>query len=178
MGIVMSAAQPLTDPELAALVDRFYTRVRADEQLGPIFNGAVDDWPEHLRTLSKFWSSVMLGSGSYKGNPIAVHLRHVEAITPELFQRWLRPVARGHRREPAAGRRRRAAGQGRPDRRKPAGRPVVPPTPEVRRQLNFAGTSAPASAGRAIATFRRYGGEKTAENRCFFGRCGTRRPPP
>ncbi len=85
----MSQAQPLTDPDLAALVDRFYARVRADEQLGPIFNGAVEDWPEHLRTLSSFWSSVMLGSGTYKGNPMAVHLRHVAAITPELFQRWL-----------------------------------------------------------------------------------------
>jgi len=85
----MTQAQPLTDPDLAALVDRFYARVRADAELGPIFNGAVEDWPEHLRTLSSFWSSVMLGSGSYKGNPMAVHLRHVEAITPALFQRWL-----------------------------------------------------------------------------------------
>jgi len=85
----MTQTQPLTDPDLAALVDRFYARVRADAELGPIFNGAVEDWPEHLRTLSSFWSSVMLGSGSYKGNPMAVHLRHVEAITPALFQRWL-----------------------------------------------------------------------------------------
>jgi hemoglobin len=81
--------QPLTSPDLAALVDRFYARIRADAQLGPIFNGAVEDWPEHLRTLSSFWSSVMLGTGTYKGNPMAVHLRHVEAITPELFERWL-----------------------------------------------------------------------------------------
>ena len=85
----MTAATPLSDPDLAALVDAFYARVRADEELGPIFNGAVEDWPEHLRTLSTFWSSVMPGSGTYKGNPMAVHLRHVEAITPELFQRWL-----------------------------------------------------------------------------------------
>jgi len=76
-------------PFFTALVDRFYARVRADAQLGPIFNGAVEDWPEHLRTLASFWSSVMLGSGTYKGNPMAVHLRHVDAITPELFERWL-----------------------------------------------------------------------------------------
>jgi hemoglobin len=85
----MTQTEPLTAPDLAALVDRFYARVREDAELGPIFNGAVGDWPEHLRTLSKFWSSVMLGSGTYKGNPMAVHLRHIEAITPELFQRWL-----------------------------------------------------------------------------------------
>ena len=35
-----------------------------------------------------FWSSVMLTSGRYKGNPVAVHLR-VEGIEPRLFARWL-----------------------------------------------------------------------------------------
>ena len=35
-----------------------------------------------------FWSSVMLTSGRYKGNPVAVHLR-VEGIEPQLFDRWL-----------------------------------------------------------------------------------------
>ena len=35
-----------------------------------------------------FWSSVMLTSGRYKGNPVAVHLR-VEGIEPPLFARWL-----------------------------------------------------------------------------------------
>jgi len=35
-----------------------------------------------------FWSSVMLTSGRYKGNPVAVHLR-TEGIEPRLFTRWL-----------------------------------------------------------------------------------------
>jgi hemoglobin len=35
-----------------------------------------------------FWSSVMLTSGRYKGNPVAIHLR-VEGIEPQLFARWL-----------------------------------------------------------------------------------------
>jgi len=35
-----------------------------------------------------FWSSIMLTSGRYKGNPIAVHLR-VEGMEPQLFGRWL-----------------------------------------------------------------------------------------
>ena len=50
--------------------------------LGPIFNNAIADWPEHLEKLTAFWSSVMLTSGRYKGNPMAAHLKHREAIRP------------------------------------------------------------------------------------------------
>ena len=74
---------------LARLVDAFYARVRADAELGPIFNRAIDDWPEHLGKLTAFWSSVMLTSGRYKGQPVAAHLKHRDSITPELFARWL-----------------------------------------------------------------------------------------
>ena len=35
-----------------------------------------------------FWSSVMLTTGRYKGNPLAVHLR-VEALEESMFTRWL-----------------------------------------------------------------------------------------
>jgi hemoglobin len=74
---------------LRILVDRFYARVRADEVLGPLFNRAVEDWPEHLDKLGAFWSSVMLTSGRYKGSPMAAHLRHASAIEPHMFDRWL-----------------------------------------------------------------------------------------
>jgi len=79
----------LDDAQLQLIVDRFYARVRADERLGPIFEGAVHDWPQHLQTLGAFWSSVMLRSGRYKGNPVAAHLRHRAALEPALFERWL-----------------------------------------------------------------------------------------
>jgi hemoglobin len=36
-----------------------------------------------------FWSSVMLTTGRYKGNPVAKHLA-IPDIQPHLFQRWLR----------------------------------------------------------------------------------------
>jgi hemoglobin len=74
---------------LPALLDRFYARVRADAELGPVFNDAVGDWDHHLATLADFWSSVMLTSGRYKGNPVAVHLRHAARIPSEMFGRWL-----------------------------------------------------------------------------------------
>jgi hemoglobin len=74
---------------LERLVALFYTRVREDAALGPIFNDAVGDWPEHLEKLAAFWSSVMLTTGRYKGNPMTAHLKHRDRITPELFDRWL-----------------------------------------------------------------------------------------
>ena len=55
----------LSEDGLAALVEAFYARVRADAQLGPVFDGAIDDWPEHLEKLAAFWSSIMLTSGRY-----------------------------------------------------------------------------------------------------------------
>jgi hemoglobin len=79
----------VTEQQLATLVDRFYAKVRADEALGPIFNAAVHDWPDHLEKLSAFWSSVMLTTGRYKGNPMAVHMEQRAAIEPPMFGRWL-----------------------------------------------------------------------------------------
>ena len=79
----------MSEAQLALLVERFYAKVREDSVLGPIFNGVVHDWPDHLEKLSAFWSSVMLTSGRYKGNPMAAHLRHREAIRPAMFDRWL-----------------------------------------------------------------------------------------
>jgi len=79
----------ITDPEIRPLLDRFYSRVREDDELGPIFNCIVADWDEHLGRIEEFWSSVMLTTGRYKGNPIAIHLLHVQKIRPEMFSRWL-----------------------------------------------------------------------------------------
>jgi hemoglobin len=79
----------LDETQLEQLIPHFYGLVRADPTLGPIFNEAVGDWPEHLDRLVAFWSSVMLTSGRYKGNPMAAHLKLAPRITPEMFQRWL-----------------------------------------------------------------------------------------
>jgi hemoglobin len=79
----------ISEEALGRLVERFYSKVRSDALLGPVFNGAVDDWPEHLDRLQSFWSSVMLASGRYKGRPLPAHLKHAAAMTPERFGRWL-----------------------------------------------------------------------------------------
>jgi hemoglobin len=77
------------EAEIALLVDRFYAKVRSDPAIGPLFDRHVADWPEHLERLSAFWSSIMLGSGRYKGSPMAAHLRHAREISLEMFDRWL-----------------------------------------------------------------------------------------
>jgi len=79
----------MSEAELQRLVDRFYAKVREDKLIGPVFNAAIADWPEHLDKLGAFWSSVMLTSGRYKGTPMAAHLRHEGSIKPAMFDRWL-----------------------------------------------------------------------------------------
>ena len=79
----------MTEADLQSLVDAFYAKVRRDVVLGPVFDRAVGDWPEHLEKLGAFWSSVMLTSGRYKGSPMAAHLRQAKAIEPAMFDRWL-----------------------------------------------------------------------------------------
>ena len=98
----MNGLATVTETELGELVDRFYAKVRADGMLGPVFNPAVSDWPEHLETLTRFWSSIMLTSGKYHGNPMAAHYKHLPRITPEMFTRAPRRQARRRCRARAA----------------------------------------------------------------------------
>jgi len=71
------------------LVDAFYTKVRLDPELAPIFVRVIPgDWQPHLTKMYAFWSSVMLTTGRYKGNPVVKHLV-IPGIQPHLFDRWL-----------------------------------------------------------------------------------------
>ena len=84
----------ITEEQLERLIPHFYGAVRADPMLGPVFNDAIGNWPDHLQKLVAFWSSVMLTTGRYKGNPMAAHLKHGARLTPEMFDRWLTLWAR------------------------------------------------------------------------------------
>lgn len=85
-----SSETSLSEDGIRLLVDRFYEKVRRDRELGSIFAQAIaeEGWPAHLATMRDFWSSIMLTSGRYHGNPVAAH-RSIEGITPALFERWL-----------------------------------------------------------------------------------------
>lgn len=77
------------ETEIERVVRTFYARIRADEVLGPIFERAIGaDWEPHLRKMFDFWSSVMLTSGRYKGQPMLAHMR-LKSVRPEHFDRWL-----------------------------------------------------------------------------------------
>jgi hemoglobin len=80
----------VTEESIAALIDNFYAAVRRDPVLAPVFETAIvdDEWPEHLATMRRFWSSVMLTTGRYSGNPVSVH-RAVRGLERPMFARWL-----------------------------------------------------------------------------------------
>lgn len=74
-----------------AMIDRliraFYGRARQDPLIGPIFEGRVADWQSHFARMRDFWSSVILMSGRYHGQPMAMHAP-LPIDTPH-FNRWL-----------------------------------------------------------------------------------------
>ncbi|MEO8736753.1 MAG: group III truncated hemoglobin [Edaphobacter sp.] len=79
--------QKVTEEEISNLVDRFYAKVQRDPEIGPIFNETIKDWPTHLALLKNFWSTVMLTTGRYKGDPMMTHLQL--PLEPSHFNRWL-----------------------------------------------------------------------------------------
>jgi len=77
----------VTEAEVGELVRRFYGKARRDPLIGPVFEAAVEDWPEHFERLTDFWCSVMLGAARYKGNPFGAH--RPLPLKPEMFETWL-----------------------------------------------------------------------------------------
>lgn len=85
----MLAGDDIDEAQLGRLVRHFYAQVRQDPELGPIFNGIVEDWPHHLEHLTAFWAGVVLGKPGFTGHPMVAHHRHRDLIRPEHFERWL-----------------------------------------------------------------------------------------
>ncbi|SIT94970.1 group III truncated hemoglobin [Pontibacter indicus] len=76
------------EQDIKLLVDSFYAKVNEDDLLGPIFNGfAKVDWEHHLPIMYNFWSSVLLGTMAYKGQPFPKHMRL--PIDRQHFARWV-----------------------------------------------------------------------------------------
>lgn len=79
----------ITENQISYLVDRFYIDIAKDARLGPIFlsrnNG---EWGEHLAKMKLFWSSVLLKTGKYKGQPVVKH-NAIDKLKTSDFERWL-----------------------------------------------------------------------------------------
>lgn len=74
--------------DIEKLVDRFYSKVREDALLGPVFEEKIgDSWSEHLEKMYRFWQTVLLGEHTYFGSPFPPHA-HLP-IRSEHFERWL-----------------------------------------------------------------------------------------
>src|SRR3954447_20828023 len=82
----IKAATGLDEGTLERLVRAFYDRARRDEVIGDLFQH-VQDWDQHIATITTFWSSVALMSGRYHGQPLAAHVP-LELASPH-FDRWL-----------------------------------------------------------------------------------------
>lgn len=79
---------PVTPAEIRVMVERFYEHARDDELLGPIFADRVEDWDAHYETMTRFWSSAVLRTGTYAGRPIEKH--RIDGLTPQHFVNWVR----------------------------------------------------------------------------------------
>jgi len=74
---------------VSLLVESFYAKVRADKDLGPIFEGVIgDQWPTHLARMKTFWGAIALKTGDYHGRPMPAHLK-LKQVEPWHFDRWL-----------------------------------------------------------------------------------------
>jgi hemoglobin len=71
--------------DIEILVNRFYEKVQADPLLAPSFSHV--DWVTHLPIMHNFWSSMILGEYSYRGNPFEKHAKL--PIKQEHFTQWI-----------------------------------------------------------------------------------------
>lgn len=82
-----------TSEDIELLINTFYEKVRANKKIGYIFNDiAKVDWEHHLPVMYSFWSSMLLGSSTYSGNPMVKHiaLSKIATLGENEFDEWLR----------------------------------------------------------------------------------------
>jgi hemoglobin len=73
------------------LVNSFYTSVKRDDLLGPIFNNAQNfSWDVHIPIMYDFWETLLLDNPKYRSNAIAKHieLNRRTPLSDDHFRRW------------------------------------------------------------------------------------------
>lgn len=81
-----------TTDDIERLVVEFYGRAFQDELLRPVFvDVAQMDLAAHLPVMIEFWSTVLLGERSYRGEAFAPHaeLHEKVPLTRRHFDRWV-----------------------------------------------------------------------------------------
>ncbi len=81
--------------DIENLVNSFYSKIREDDMLGPIFNSHIpnDMWKVHLDKLSDFWETNLFGVAKFKGSPTQKHINVDKnlnyGIEQKHFGKWL-----------------------------------------------------------------------------------------
>lgn len=84
----MEKKQIEKEEDIKILVHEFYSKVRKDQILAPIFNAVIiDTWEDHLQVMVDFWSSMLLYTRKYVKDPFSKH--SVLELEPIHFERWL-----------------------------------------------------------------------------------------
>ena len=87
--MIASPSDPMTEERIHTLVHAFYGRIREDPELAPIFETRLKDrWDVHLPRMCDFWSTVLLGTRRFHGNPMAAHMG-LPGLTSAHFDRWM-----------------------------------------------------------------------------------------
>ena len=79
---------PITAEQIDLVTARFYAKVRKDPTLGPIFDGHIDNWPEHEAKIAGFWRNAIMFERSYDGNPMRAHMQAGD-VRADHFDGWL-----------------------------------------------------------------------------------------
>ena len=82
--------------EVKELVTTFYSSIKKDKLLGPIFLSMLtteESWDTHLDTLTDFWETNLFQVIKFHGNPMEAHQRTDKQtgfeITQDHFYQWL-----------------------------------------------------------------------------------------
>ena len=84
------ASLSLDRASITVLVHRFYDAIRADPDLGPVFEAELHGrWDAHLERMVDFWSTATKVSRSFRGNVYVKHMA-LPRIAPMHLKQWLR----------------------------------------------------------------------------------------
>lgn len=81
-----------TAEDVARLVKEFYGRVYRDEVLRHVFDDVAQvNLEKHLPKMNRFWGTILLDEGSYRGQPLKTHLELNRKIPLRdcHFLRWI-----------------------------------------------------------------------------------------
>lgn len=75
--------------DIQVFVDGFYSKVRDDEKLAPVFASRIknEEWPAHLQRMYAFWNAILFAETGFNGNPMQKHM--TLPIDKTHFDQWL-----------------------------------------------------------------------------------------